>query len=97
MDRLTIEAVETGAPVGFPRDADAVLLVEVEGLREQTEQSLNLVRTICETNGAREVKVAKDDTERQLLWKGRKGAFGAMGALAPSRSSNRTPRTNAST
>ena len=83
MDRLTIEAVETGAPVGFPRDADAVLLVEVEGLREQTEQSLNLVRTICETNGAREVKVAKDDTERQLLWKGRKGAFGAMGALAP--------------
>ncbi len=83
MDRLTIEAVETGAPVGFPRDADAVLLVEVEGLREQTEQSLNLVRTICETNGARQVKVAKDDTERQLLWKGRKGAFGAMGALAP--------------
>jgi glycolate oxidase len=83
MDRLTIEAVETGAPVGFPRDADAVLLVEVEGLREQTEQSLNLVRTICETNGAREVRVAKDDTERQLLWKGRKGAFGAMGALAP--------------
>jgi glycolate oxidase len=83
MDRLTIEAVETGAPVGFPRDADAVLLVEVEGLREQTEQSLNLVGTICETNGAREVRVAKDDTERQLLWKGRKGAFGAMGALAP--------------
>ncbi len=83
MDRLTIEAVETGAPVGFPRDADAVLLVEVEGLREQTEQSLNLVRTICETNGARQVKVAKDYTERQLLWKGRKGAFGAMGALAP--------------
>ena len=83
MDRLTIEAVETGAPVGFPRDAEAVLLVEVEGLREQTERSLNLVRTICETNGAREVRVAKDDTERQLLWKGRKGAFGAMGALAP--------------
>ena len=83
MDRLTIEAVETGAPVGFPRDAEAVLLVEVEGLREQTERSLNLARTICETNGAREVRVAKDDTERQLLWKGRKGAFGAMGALAP--------------
>ncbi len=83
MDRLTIEAVETGAPVGFPRDAEAVLLVEVEGLLEQTERSLNLVRTICETNGAREVRVAKDDTERQLLWKGRKGAFGAMGALAP--------------
>ena len=83
MDRTTIEAVETGSPVGFPRDAEAVLLVEVEGLLEQTERSMNLVRTICERNGAREVRVAKDDAERQLLWKGRKGAFGAMGALAP--------------
>ncbi len=83
MDRLTIEAVETGAPVGFPRDAEAVLLVEVEGVREQTEHSTNLVRIICERNGAREVRVAKDEAERELLWKGRKGAFGAMGALAP--------------
>jgi glycolate oxidase len=83
MDRTTIEAVETGSPVGFPRDAEAVLIVEVEGIREQTERSMNLVRAICERNGAREVRVAKDDNERQLLWKGRKGAFGAMGALAP--------------
>jgi glycolate oxidase len=83
MDRTTIEAVETGCPVGFPRDAEAVLLVEVEGLLEQTERSMNLARTVCERNGAREVRVAKDDAERQLLWKGRKGAFGAMGALAP--------------
>ena len=83
MDRTTIEAVETGSPVGFPRDAEAVLLVEVEGLREQTERSMVLVRGICERNGAREVRAAKDEAERQLLWKGRKGAFGAMGALAP--------------
>jgi glycolate oxidase len=83
MDRTTIEAVETGAPVGFPRDAEAVLIVEVEGIVEQTEHSMDLVRGICERNGAREVRVAKDDGERQLLWKGRKGAFGAMGALAP--------------
>lgn len=83
MDRTTIDAVETGAPVGFPRDAEAVLIVELEGLREQTERSMNSVRTICERNGAREVRVAKDESERQLLWKGRKGAFGAMGALAP--------------
>jgi glycolate oxidase len=83
MDRTTIEAVETGAPVGFPRDAEAVLIVEIEGIVEQTEHSMDLVRTICERNGAREVRVAKDDSERQLLWKGRKGAFGAMGALAP--------------
>jgi glycolate oxidase len=83
MDRTTIEAVETGSPVGFPRDAEAVLIVEVEGILEQTEHSMTLVRSICERNGAREVRVAKDDGERQLLWKGRKGAFGAMGALAP--------------
>lgn len=83
MDRLTIEAVERGAPVGFPRDAEAVLLVEVEGVREQTERSVNLIQTICQRNGAREVKVARGETERQLLWKGRKGAFGALGTLAP--------------
>ena len=83
MDRTTIEAVETGSPVGFPRDAEAVLIVEVEGVLEQTDRSVNLVHAICQRNGAREVRVAKDDSERQLLWKGRKGAFGAMGALAP--------------
>jgi glycolate oxidase len=83
MDRTTIEAVETGSPVGLPRDAEAALIVEVEGLHEQTERAMNLVRMICERNGAREARVAKDAAERQLLWKGRKGAFGAMGALAP--------------
>ena len=83
MDRTTIEAIERGAPVGFPRDAEAVLIVEVEGLREHTEQSMTLVSAICQQNGAREVRVAKDETERQRLWKGRKGAFGAMGTLAP--------------
>jgi glycolate oxidase len=83
MDRTTIEAVERGSPVGLPRDAEAVLIVEVEGLREHTERSINLVRSICERNGAREARVAQDETERQLLWKGRKGAFGAMGSLAP--------------
>src|SRR5919108_1493308 len=83
MDRTTIEAVETGSPVGPPCEAEAGLIVEVEGPREQTERSMNLARAVCQRNGAREVRVAKDDTERQLLWKGRKGAFGAMGALAP--------------
>lgn len=83
MDHMSIEAVERGAPVGFPRDAAAVLIVEVEGLSEQTERSIELAGEICRRNGAREVKVAKNDAERQLLWKGRKGAFGAMGTLAP--------------
>lgn len=83
MDRTTIEAVERGAPVGLPRDAEAVLIVEVEGLSEHTDRSMNLARDICKNNGAREVRLAADEAERQLIWKGRKGAFGAMGALAP--------------
>jgi glycolate oxidase len=83
MDRTTIEAVERGAPVGFPRDAEAVLIVEVEGLTEHTNRSAILARAICLRNGAREVKLAADEAERQRLWKGRKGAFGAMGTLAP--------------
>jgi glycolate oxidase len=83
MDRTTIEAVESGAPVGFPRDAEAVLIVEVEGPTEHTQRSMKIAHDICERSGAREVRVAKDEAERQRLWKGRKGAFGAMGALAP--------------
>jgi len=83
MDRTTIEAVERGSPCGFPRDAEAVLLVEVEGVQEHTARSISLAQSICERNGAREARVARDETERQLLWKGRKGAFGAMGTLAP--------------
>ena len=83
MDRTTIEAVERGAPVGFPLDAEAVLIVEMEGLSEHTERAIKLAREICERDGAREVKLAADEAERQRLWKGRKGAFGAMGVLAP--------------
>jgi FAD/FMN-containing dehydrogenase len=83
MDRTTIEAVERGAPVGLPRDAEAVLIVEIEGLSEHTEEALRLAREICQRCGAREVKRAESEAERQALWKGRKGAFGAMGTLAP--------------
>jgi len=83
MDRLTIEAVESGAPVGYPRDAVAVLLVEVEGLREDADRAIAQVQAICTASGAREVRVATTDAERQRLWKGRKGAFGALGAVTP--------------
>jgi len=83
MDQLTIEAVERGRPAGYPRDPAAVLLVELEGVREHTERGVTLVQAICTRNGAREVRVAQSEAERQLLWKGRKEAFGALGALAP--------------
>src|SRR3989304_6229679 len=83
MDQTTIEAVERGAPVGFPRDAEAVLLAEVEGVREYTERALREIEDICRRAGAREVRVAQSEQERAALWKGRKGAFGALGTLAP--------------
>ena len=83
MDQTTIEAVERGAPAGFPRDAEAVLLVEVEGLREYTERAQREIQEICRRGGAREVRVARSEQERTALWKGRKGAFGALGTLAP--------------
>jgi len=59
------------------------LIVEVEGLTEHTERSIQLAGEVCRRNGAREVRVADNEVQRQLLWKGRKGAFGAMGTLAP--------------
>jgi glycolate oxidase len=83
MDRTTIEAIERGAPVGLPHDAEAVLIVEIEGLKEHTDRALEIARSICQQNHAREVKLAADEGERQRIWKGRKGAFGAMGTLAP--------------
>jgi glycolate oxidase len=83
MDQATISAVEKGAPCGYPTDAAAVLLVEIEGVAEHTGRAISLVESICRRNGAREVKLASNETERQLLWKGRKGAFGALGLLAP--------------
>jgi glycolate oxidase len=83
MDQLTISAVAKAAPGVYPNGATAVLLVEVEGVRTHTEHTVGLAQAICERNGARMVRIAADDLERQLLWKGRKEAFGAMGALAP--------------
>jgi glycolate oxidase len=83
MDRTAIEAVERGASVGLPRDAEAVLIVEIEGLIEHSERAIDLAAEICRRSRAREVKRAANEAERQRLWKARKGAFGAMGALAP--------------
>ncbi len=83
MDQTTIQAVEKGAPCGYPTDAAAVLLAEIEGVREHGGRAMVLIESICRRNGARDVRLARDDAERQLLWKGRKGAFGALGLIAP--------------
>lgn len=83
IDRVAIEAVNPSVNAGFPDDADAVLLVEVDGLRETVAEELNLVQTICHEIGVREVRVAKTAEERNFLWSARKGAFGALGRIAP--------------
>jgi glycolate oxidase len=83
-DGLTLRTVEEATHAGYPMDAGAVLLIELEGLREEVEEQAEAVRRLCAANGAREVRRAKDDAERALLWKGRKNAFAAIGRLAPS-------------
>src|SRR6266542_3707189 len=83
IDQLTIEAVEDAFGCGYPRDAAAALLVELDGLAAGMEAQAERVIQACRDSGAREVRVAKDEAERQLLWKGRKSAFGAYGRVSP--------------
>jgi glycolate oxidase len=84
LDGWTLRAVEAACHAGYPLDAGAVLLIELEGLAEQVEEQAEAVREVCIQQRAREVRRAKDENERALLWKGRKNAFAALGRLAPS-------------
>jgi glycolate oxidase len=84
LDGWTLRAVEAYIHAGFPLDSAAVLLIEVEGLREGVEAQAEEIREVCAKHHAREVRVARDERERQLLWAGRKNAFGAVGRLSPS-------------
>ena len=83
IDQLTVHAVEPAVHAGLPLDAGAVLLIEVEGVREMLERSARIVDDLCRTNHAREVRTAQTEEERQRYWAARKGAFGAMGRIAP--------------
>jgi len=84
IDKNTMDAVEEFAHCGYPPDAGAALLIEVEGLAEETRAEAAAVRAICENTGAREVRVGTDAAERERLWTGRKAALGALGRKAPS-------------
>jgi glycolate oxidase len=84
LDGWTLRAVEAAVHAGYPLDSAAVLLIELEGLREVVDEQAEIVSQLCRRSGAREVKRARDDQERQLLWKGRKTAFGAIGRISPS-------------
>src|SRR6476620_2355448 len=84
MDGPTIRVVEDSIyAAGYPRDAEAILLIELDGLEAGVAADLETVRRICTDGGARNVRVARDEAERMKLWQGRKKAFGAMGRLAP--------------
>jgi len=78
-----IGAIEAFVHAGYPTDAAAVLLVEVDGLPRFVDDAATRVRDIALAHHAREVRVAADEDERQLLWKGRKSAFGAVARIAP--------------
>ena len=83
MDGKIINAVEDSKPSGYPRDAAAVLIIEVDGPAVGLQQQADEIREICLGNGCREVRKAKDAAERDKLWAGRRGAFGAIARLAP--------------
>jgi glycolate oxidase subunit GlcD len=83
IDSKTIQAIEAGVyATGIPKDAEAVLLIEVDGLNAGVDQQIERVVEVIKTNNAREVRVAKDDVERKKLWAARKNAFGAYGRIS---------------
>jgi glycolate oxidase len=84
LDHLILQAIEEAFHFGFPLDAGAVLIMEVDGLEAGLDQDAERIVEIATKNNAREVRRANTDAERTLLWKSRKQAFGAVGRLAPS-------------
>ena len=84
MDGPTIRAVEASIyAAGYPTDAEAILLIEVDGLMAGLEADVARIEAMCKGSGARTVRVARDEAERARLWQGRKKAFGAMGRVSP--------------
>ena len=84
LDGWTLRTVEEATHAGYPMDSGAVLLIEVEGLRESIPEQEEAVRQVCQKQKAREVRVAKNEKERALLWAGRKNAFAAIGRISNS-------------
>ncbi|MEU8662908.1 FAD-linked oxidase C-terminal domain-containing protein [Actinoplanes philippinensis] len=83
MDALSIEAAEAAVHCGYPAGAGAVLIVELDGPAAEVDAQFDEVSRLCTDNGAFETRVAADDTERQLIWRGRKSAFAAVGRISP--------------
>ena len=84
LDGWMVRCVEANVHAGYPEDAAAVLLIELEGMREAVEEQAEAVSAVCMQQKGREVRRARDEKQRQLLWLGRKTAFGAVGRVSPS-------------
>lgn len=84
MDHTVIEAVERATHAGLPLDVAALLIIEVDGLEDELDEQVQEIQAICQREGAREVRVARSQAERDHLWASRRGAFGALGQLMPS-------------
>lgn len=83
MDALAIEAAEKTVHCGYPEGAKTVLIVELDGPTVDVDLGIALVYELCEHTGADVIRIAKDDAERALIWKGRKSAFAAIGTISP--------------
>lgn len=83
MDKLAIQAAEAAVQAHYPEGAEAVLIVELEGEAEQVAEEDKRLQKLIHDSGAYEVRVARDEADRQRIWKGRKSAFSAVGRLSP--------------
>ncbi len=83
MDQLAIEAIVASTHVDWPLDAGAALLIDVDGITAEVEHTADIVIDLVKTAGAIEIRTPRDEAERALMWKGRKGAFAAMGRISP--------------
>jgi glycolate oxidase len=83
MDNLSIRAAEDYSGAGYPSDAGAALVVELDGSEAECSARFEQVVEICERAGADSIRVARDEAEREVIWKARKAAFAAMGRVAP--------------
>jgi len=84
MDNLVIRAVEESVHAGYPLDAEAVLIIELDGLTNGMDEQAQKILQVCQKNGVVSARQAKDAAERAELWAGRRGAFGAVARLRPS-------------
>ncbi len=83
MDKLAIKAAEDFVHAGYPLEAEAILLCELDGTNEEVSEHVLKVREVLQNSGATEVRTARDEAERQVFWQGRKAAFPAVGRLSP--------------